>query len=149
MRCNTRLAGVLLALVVLMSGCGSEGGSPPVLTEVVRPRNLPVLYVSNFSTGTPPKAEVPLAGEVGFEDPDGDVVLLSVTWRDCGREPEKRLEILQEGLKGTRIGQIPFIVVISTNCPTGAYKVNLSATDGKGHVSNVLDVPYEIYEPLE
>jgi len=146
MRCNARFAGVLLTLVGLMSGCGSEGGSPPVLTEVVRPRILPVRYMFNFNDG-----EAPLAGEVGFEDPDGDVVLLSVTWRDCGREPEKRLEILQEDLKGTRIGQIPFLVIISTNCPIDVYtdNVSLSVTDGQGYTSNDLHVPYEIYEPLE
>jgi hypothetical protein len=145
MRVNTRFAGVLLTLVVVMSGCGSEGGSPPVLTGVVRPRTLPVRYMFNFNDG-----EAPLAGEVGFEDPDGDVVLLSVTWPDCGSGTAKRLEIVQEDLKGTRTGQIPFVLVISTNCPIGGpYHVYLSVTDGQGHVSNDLDVTYEIYAPLE
>lgn len=141
MRCNTRVAGLLLALSVLMSGCGEEGGFPPVLTGVVRPRTLPVQYLFNFNDG-----EAPLAGEVGFEDPDGDVVLLTATWQNCGRESENRLDIIQEDLKRMKTGVIPFIVVISTNCPTGVYAVNLLATDGRGYTSNVLAVPYQIVE---
>jgi hypothetical protein len=141
MRCNTRFAGVLLALSVLMSGCGSEEGSPPVLTEVIRPRTLPVLYMFDFNGG-----EAALAGEVGFEDPDGDVVLMSVTWRECGLEPTRKLEIVQEDLKRTKVGEIPFIVVIPTNCPIGVvYKVNLTVTDGRGYTSNVKAVTYKIY----
>jgi hypothetical protein len=141
MRFNTRFAGLLLALSVLTGGCGEEGGFPPVLTGVVRPRTLPVQYLFNFNDG-----EAPLAGEVGFEDPDGDVVLLTATWQNCGREPENRLDIIQEDLMRTKTGVIPFIVVISTNCPIGLYTVSLSATDGRGYASNVLPVPYEIVE---
>ena len=77
------------------------------------------------------------------------MVLSSVTWQDCGREPAKRLEILLEEVKGKMIGDIPFHTIISTDCPTGIYQVNLSATDGSGLTSNVLPVPYEIYESLQ
>jgi hypothetical protein len=82
---------------------------------------------------------------VGFEDPDGDLVLLSVTWRNCGSEPVRRLEIVQNGLQEAKIGTIPMVIRVSTNCPTGEYTAKLSATDGRGLTSNVLVVPYEIY----
>lgn len=133
------ILGLLFLLFIL--ACGNEEGSPPVLTEVVRPRILPVKYLFNFNEG-----EAAIVGKVGFEDPDGDVVLLSVTWLDCGREPAKRLEIVQEDLKMKRSGEIPFIVQISTDCPIGVYAVNLSITDGRGYTSNVVPVPYEIKE---
>ena len=144
MRCSTWFAVLLLALSVLMSGCGSEEGSPPVLTDVLWPPTLPIQYLFDFNDG---KAQ--LVGSVGFEDPDGDVVLLSVTWRNCGRETPRRHDIVQEDLKRTKIGKIPFFAMISTECPIGIYEVNLSATDGLGLTSNVLPVPYEIYGSLE
>ena len=127
-----------------MSGCGSEDGFPPVLTEVITPRTLPVQYIFDFLDG-----EAPLVGEVGFEDPDGDVVLMSITWQECGQGPTKKLEIVQEDLKRTKVGEIPFFVGVPTNCPIGVYTVNLTLTDGRGYKSNVLAVPYEIYGPLE
>lgn len=149
MRRNTRFAVLLLALSVLMSGCGSEQGSPPVLTDVVWPLTLPVQYLFGFTEPEWPYGNARLVGSVAFEDPDGDVVLLSVSWQDCGLEPAKRLEIVQEDLKGMKIGKIPFYAMISTQCPIGDYAVDLSATDGQGLTSNVLPVPYEIYESLE
>ena len=149
MRFNTRFAGVLLALSVLMSGCGSDEGSPPVLTGVVWPLTLPVQYELNFTDFNFPDGKAQLSGAVAFEDPDGDVVLASVTWQDCGIEDEKKLEILQEDLKGKMIGKIPFHTIISTDCPIGSYRVYVSATDGSGLTSNVLPVRYEIDEPLE
>ena len=149
MRFNTRFSGVLLALSVWMSGCGSDQGSPPVLTHVVWPLTLPVQYSLGFHRFDWPDGKAQFSGVVAFEDPDGDVVLSTVTWQDCGSEPAKRLEILQEDLKGKMIGEIPFHTIISTDCPIGIYQVNLSATDGSGHTSNVLPVPYEIYESLE
>jgi len=145
MRCNTWFAGALLVLSVLMNGCGEEGGFPPVLTEVVRPRTLPVQYLFDFNFG-----EAPLAGEVGFQDPDGDVVLLTGTRQNCGNEePKNKLDIIQDDLKRTAEGVIPFIVVISTDCPIGVYTVDLLATDGRGYTSNVMAVPYEIIEFFE
>ena len=144
MRCNNRFAGLLLVLSVLMSGCGSEEGTAPALTGVFRPRTLPVPYLLGFNEG-----EAPLAGQVSFEDPDGDVVLLTVAWQNCGSEPAKKIDIVQEDLNGTRAGEIPFIVVISTNCPIGVYTVNLSVTDGHGYTSNVIAMPYEIKESFQ
>jgi len=144
MRCNTRFAGVLLALCVLMSGCGEEGGFPPVLTDYQVP--WPIRFVVGFFEGS---GKATIIGDVGFEDPDGDVVLLTVTWKDCGDDTVKKLEIVQEDLKRKKIGEIPFRTVISTYCPVDVYTVSLSATDGRGYTSNVLPVPYEIYAPLE
>ena len=144
MRCNTRFAGALLALSVLMGGCGEEDGFPPLLTDIVSPETLPAQYLYDSDSGA-----ALLEGEVGFEDPDGDVVLLTVTWQDCGNEPLRKLDILQEDLKRTRMGVIPFMVVISTDCPIGVYTVNLLATDGRGYTSNVMAVPYEIIESFE
>ena len=141
MRRNTRFSGLLLLLSVLIGGCGEEEGFPPVLTEVVRPRTLPVLYLVGFNGG-----QAPLAAEVGFRDPDGDVLLLTVTWQDCGQPPTKKLDIVQEDLKGTSTGVIPFIISFSTDCPAGVYSVSVFLTDGRGFVSNSLDVPYELIQ---
>jgi hypothetical protein len=128
-----------LFFLLILSGCGEEGGFPPVLTEVVTPRTLPVPYLVGFNDG-----QAPLAATVGFEDPDGDVVLMTVTWQDCGASPAKRLDIVQEDLKGTRAGVIPFFVSFSTNCPAGVYSVSVFISDERGFISNSLEVPYEL-----
>ena len=138
----------LLGLLFILA-CWSEDGSPPVLTDVIWPLTLPVQYLFNFTDFNFPDGKARLVGSVAFEDPDGDVVLLSVTWRDCGLEPAKGLEIVREDLKGKKTGKIPFYTIISTECPIGIYRLDLSATDGSGLTSNVLPVPYEIYESLE
>lgn len=139
MRPNTRFSLLLLLLSVLTGGCGEEGGFPPTLTGIVRPRALPVPYLVGFNHG-----RAPLAAEVGFEDPDGDVVLLTVAWEDCGQPPARRLDIVQEDLRGTKTGVLPFIISFSTNCAPGVYSVGVSISDERGFVSNSLEVSYEL-----
>ncbi len=125
--------------LLLLPGCGEEDGSPPVLTDV---RYQSDAYLFGFPDGL---GVATMTGVVDFEDPDGDLVVLSVTWEDCGLEPSKKLEIVQDVSDRTKIGTISFIIQISTNCPIGDYDVRLSATDGRGQVSNVLRASYEIY----
>jgi|GEM_PF-2911227 len=141
MSSNARFSVILLILSVLMSGCGDEDGSPPVLTDYHVP--WPPRFVVGFSEGS---GKGTIFGDVSFEDPDGDVVLLTVSWQDCGMDAVKKLEILQENLQGAKTGEISFRTVIDTYCPPGVYTVSLSAADGRGNTSNVLAVPYEIYE---
>ena len=69
MRFNTRFAGVLLALSVLMSGCGSDEGSPPVLTDVIWPLTLPVQYQFNFTDLNFPDRKGPALGRGGLRRP--------------------------------------------------------------------------------
>jgi hypothetical protein len=122
-----------------MSGCGEEDGFPPVLTDV---RYQSPSYLAGFRY----RGSYPLmTGVVSFEDPDGDVVLLTVRWQDCGRDPVNKFEIVQDDLRTTKVGDMDFRVLINTDCPPGDYEVRLSATDGRGYTSNVLKVPYEIY----
>lgn len=131
-------------LLLSLAGCGEEEGSPPVLTEF-----RPPVYrlVRGFTNLIDRPGEAALGGVVDFEDPDGDLVLLRVTWRNCGGEPENRLEIVLDPLERTKRGTIPFIITISTICPIGEYTVHFSAVDGRGLTSNAL-LTYEIYEPL-
>ena len=133
---KTRFILGLLCLVFLYA-CGDDEGSPPVLTGYDVP------WPPRFLVGFP---DALLLGTVSFEDPDGDVVLLHAAWRDCGAGEAKKLDTLQEDLNGTKTGEILFRAMISANCPAGDYAIQLSVTDGQGHDSNVIPVPYEIYE---
>lgn len=131
------LACLLAILVLLPAGCGDEEGYPPLLTEI---RYGSKAYQLGFNDG-----KATLAGRVSFEDPDGDVVLLRVTWQDCGRGPVKVIDSVQKNLEKQTSGTIDFITVISTECPLGEYAVNVSVSDGLGNESNVMEAVYEIY----
>lgn len=138
---------VLPIILLLIPACGRDEGVPPVLTGISQPKS-----VWRFLVGFP-FPDDPSRGGVGtptwtvdFEDPDGDVVLMHVRWQDCGRGSVKELDSIQEDLRKATSGSIRFSAVISTDCPVGTYTVRVSVSDGQGHTSNVLEVPYEIYE---
>jgi hypothetical protein len=125
-------------ILLLLSTCGKNESSPPVLTDI---RYQSPAYQRFFNEG-----EALMGGNVDFEDPDGDVVLLSVTWRDCGSGPVKRIDSLQDDLQNETSGSITFFLVIRTDCEIGDYIVELFISDGQDNRSNVLVAPYEIYE---
>lgn len=131
------LACCLVTAFLLLAGCGDEEGYPPVLTDISYGSKS---YQLGFNDG-----QATLAGRVSFEDPDGDVVLLRVTWQDCGRGPVKVIDSVQKDLQKLTSGSIAFITVVSTDCPLGEYAVEVSVSDGRGNESNVLDAVYEIY----
>ena len=125
-------------ILFLLSACGSQEGSPPVLTDI---QYQPPAYQAGFNDG-----EAAMIGRVTFEDPDGDVLLLHVTWQDCGSGPVKGIDTLQENLRNVTSGSVSFFLVISTDCQIGDYTVRVSVSDGQGYTSNVLSAPYQIYE---
>jgi hypothetical protein len=129
-----------LLSLLLPLGCGDEESIPPVLTEI---RYQSSAYQFGFPDG---QGSAPLAGRVSFEDPDRDLAVLHVRWRDCGRGPVKELDLVQKDPENPASGSIPFVTVISTNCPVGEYTVEVSASDGQGNTSNTLVAPYRIYE---
>ena len=140
---------VLPVLLVLLSACGYQEDSAPVLTGIAYPRN-PWRFLVGYPRTPGLKGEATPYWGVDFEDPDGDLVLLHVRWQDCGTGPVKELDILQEGLEDVTSGTIgPFWILTSTDCPLGVYVVKLSVSDGQGNRSNVLELPYEIYEVEE
>jgi hypothetical protein len=126
---------------MLVCACGYQEDSSPEITGI-----RPALhrYQVGFPNG---EGEVALTGIVDFQDPDGDVMVLHVRWRECGIGPVKELDILQEDLGKATSGSISFIIVISTDCPVGEYAVRLSISDGQGNRSDVVDSPYEIFLP--
>ncbi len=129
----------LLFLLLLTPSCGDdEEGTAPVLTGIQYTSSR---YQVGFGDG-----KAPLTGSVEFKDPDGDVVLLRVAWRDCGEDPPKVLEVLHGELIGETTGSIPFTILLTTSCPPGNYLVEVSVRDGQGHGSEPLMAPYEIYE---
>lgn len=138
-RTRGRPFALLLMTLLLASACGTDEYFPPVLTDI---RYQSSAYRAGFNLG-----EAALTGVVDFQDPDGDVVLLHVQWQDCGSGPVRKLEILQEDFERTVSGSIPFIIVISTNCPVGLYTVRVSVSDGQGNSSNTMEALYEIYVP--
>ncbi len=132
-----------LLLLLLLPGCGDEEGSPPVLTDL---RYQSPEYMSGFKyRGDNPV----MIGTVGFQDPDGDLAILTVGWQDCEGAYVNKYDVVQEDRERTKTGEIPFLVEIDTDCPIGEYAVRLSATDGRGLVSNVLRAEYEIYAAPE
>ena len=128
-------------ILLLLSACGSEEGSPPVLTDI---RYQSPAYQAGFNEG-----EAAMNGGGTFEDPDGDVVLLHVNWQDCGSGPVKGIDTLQKNLQNVTSGSVSFFLVISTDCQIGDYTVRVSVSDGQGNTSNVLSAPYQIYEIYE
>ena len=137
------LAPVMFLLLLIGSACGQVEGSPPVLTDLRYP-DCPAgicHYQAGFNDGT-----AVLRGSATFEDPDGDVVLLAVSWQDCGRGDLKKIEIVQKDLRNETSGSLPFIIMIRTDCPPADYTVRVSASDGQGNTSNVLVGSYRIYE---
>jgi len=135
---------VLLSIILLLiSACGQDEGLPPVLSGIKYP-DCPAgicRYQVGFNDGT-----AVLRGSATFEDPDGDVVLLTATWQDCGRGDLKKIEIVQKDLRNETSGSLDFFIMISTDCPPADYTVRVSASDGQGNTSNVLVGSYRIYE---
>ena len=130
---------VLPMILVLLSACGYQEDSAPVITGIGYPT--PPRYEAGFNGGA-----VAMTAVVDFEDPDGDVVLLHVRWQDCDMGAVKELDSLEEDLQNIASGSIGFLVMISTNCPAGRYAARVSISDGEGNRSNVVEATYEIYE---
>ena len=136
---------VLPMILLLLSACGYQEDFPPVLTGISYPKN-PWRFLVGYPRTPGQKGEATPSWTVDFEDPDGDVVLLHVSWQDCGTGPVKELDVLQEDLRNATSGSFQFIIRISTDCPVGEYTVRVSVSDGQGNVSNVVGAPYEIFE---
>jgi hypothetical protein len=132
---------LLLFFIFLLAGCGDDLGSAPVLTSI---RYQSKAYEQGFNEG-----EAVLGGRASFEDPDGDLALLSTSWQDCGSGPVKKIDFVQKDLQGITSGRVDFVIMIATNCAIGEYTVRISASDALGNPSNLLQAPYSIREPEE
>lgn len=140
----------LLSFILLLAGCGDDMGSAPVLTEI-RYRNS-MAYEKGFTSEGFKEGEAIWSGLVVFEDPDGDLVMLHVSWQDCGAGPVNKIDYVQknkQGITSGREARVAFSVKIRTDCPIGQYTVKVSASDAQGNLSNVLEAPYSIREPVE
>ena len=141
-RCGMGHAGRLASWAVwvlaltLGAGCAGEEGDAPVLKNLQAPTyEMPI----GFNDGV-----FMLWGVVDFEDPNRDIVLQRVSTRDCGVGPWEHLDTAMSNLLGMAVGYFMFFAEVSTDCPPGAYGVQVSVFDSQGLQSEILTLPYEI-----
>ena len=126
-----------LIAFVLVCGCGSDEGSPPMISDI---QYSPTWALIGWGGGT-----LSILGTIDFVDPDGDVSYAHVSDRECGSGPVQNLDIrLASGVAGRTSGTVVFVALVATNCPAGSYAAGVSVVDAQGHESNGLSVPFDL-----
>lgn len=124
---------VFLSLLSFITGCGSDGGSPPTISNI---SYSPTTALIGGGGGS-----LTMVATVDFVDPDGDLFYVHVSDKDCGQGSWEYLDSILSGVTGVTSGTIQFLALVSTNCPPGTYTVKVSVFDRQGHESNELHAP--------
>ncbi|MEW6440419.1 MAG: hypothetical protein AB1640_05720 [bacterium] len=132
---------VLLLLLpwTVLAGCGEDGdGSAPRISSL---RYTSDRYLVGFGGG-----RALLTGQVEAMDPDGDLAFLRASDQVCGQGPWRHLDTPVEQAAAGETISVPLLTVIRTDCPAGAYHVEVSLFDARKNQSEILDAPFTLFE---
>lgn len=127
---------VLLFVSVLILACGGDdddgnGGHSPEISNLE-------YSLTSAQVG---QGAVTVHVGVDFADQDGDVVFFRFSVQDCGEGPWLHNDLqCGDQLRGKIAGTIWFPAAIGTDCSAESYTARVSAFDGQGHQSNVMEV---------
>ncbi len=133
----------LLCMFLLMQACGQdqqegfEGTDAPTIIKI---RLTPTSFVSGPVTGI-------ITGLFSYVDPNADLANGIFVIRECGQDPEQRLDVPFKDIDRRTVGVFVVELQVSTDCQPGDYSALFSVIDERGNTSNTTGIHYTIEPP--
>lgn len=129
---------VFMGIAPIMGGCGGGGGSQPQSDP-------PVISSLTYSPHVARVSSTPITvnGSVEFHDSGGNLASVTLTIKSASGATVSSVTTPVQGAAGLTSGTLNGAVQV-TSAASGAYTIQVSATDTAGAISNILNGTFQV-----